>query len=138
MRKSSDVRLMLAITFGPAPPRFRADEFLMALGSRVQGVRCRSGRIHLERRAVSRAQDDGRQQSQGEKKISVSPSGPDIYAPQDQQLQQIVDKTIMEADQDGDGRLSFEEFAHMVSNTVRVSIINCSARFSLTGARRTL
>ena len=37
---------------------------------------------------------------------------------QDQQLQQIVDKTIMEGDQDGDGKLSFEEFAQMVSNTV--------------------
>ncbi|KDQ65045.1 hypothetical protein JAAARDRAFT_28705 [Jaapia argillacea MUCL 33604] len=35
----------------------------------------------------------------------------------DQQLQQIVDKTIMEADKDGDGKLSFEEFALMVSNT---------------------
>lgn len=30
------------------------------------------------------------------------------------QLQQIVDKTIMEADQDGDGRISFEEFERMV------------------------
>jgi serine/threonine-protein phosphatase 2B regulatory subunit len=39
----------------------------------------------------------------------------------DQQLQQIVDKTIMEADRDGDGKLSFEEFALMVSNTVRPS-----------------
>ena len=38
---------------------------------------------------------------------------------QDQQLQQIVDKTIMEADKDGDGKLSFEEFANMVSTTVR-------------------
>lgn len=37
---------------------------------------------------------------------------------QDQQLQQIVDKTIMEADADGDGKLNFEEFAKMVSNTV--------------------
>ncbi|KAF8632030.1 hypothetical protein AX17_004973 [Amanita inopinata Kibby_2008] len=35
----------------------------------------------------------------------------------DQQLQQIVDKTIMEADKDGDGKLDFEEFALMVSNT---------------------
>ncbi|TIC07826.1 calcium-dependent protein serine/threonine phosphatase [Wallemia mellicola] len=35
----------------------------------------------------------------------------------DQQLQQIVDKTIMEGDKDGDGRLSFEEFADMVSAT---------------------
>lgn len=39
----------------------------------------------------------------------------------DGQLQQIVDKTIMEADRDGDGRLSFEEFMQMVSNTVRPS-----------------
>ena len=37
----------------------------------------------------------------------------------DGQLQQIVDKTIMEADLDGDGKLSFEEFAQMVANTVR-------------------
>jgi serine/threonine-protein phosphatase 2B regulatory subunit len=36
---------------------------------------------------------------------------------QDQQLQQIVDKTIMEADKDGDGKLSFEEFTEMVAST---------------------
>jgi serine/threonine-protein phosphatase 2B regulatory subunit len=51
---------------------------------------------------------------------------------QDQQLQQIVDKTIMEADKDGwvlsvwmakrhidasDGKLSFEEFTNMVAST---------------------
>jgi len=30
-----------------------------------------------------------------------------------------VDKTIMEADKDGDGKLSFEEFTQMVANTVR-------------------
>lgn len=35
----------------------------------------------------------------------------------DQQLQQIVDKTIMEADADGDGKISFEEFSKMVENT---------------------
>jgi len=35
----------------------------------------------------------------------------------DTQLQEIVDKTIMEADKDGDGRLSFEEFTMMVANT---------------------
>ncbi|RMZ81585.1 hypothetical protein DV737_g2514, partial [Chaetothyriales sp. CBS 132003] len=35
----------------------------------------------------------------------------------DQQLQQIVDKTIMEADRDGDGRISFDEFQRMVENT---------------------
>jgi serine/threonine-protein phosphatase 2B regulatory subunit len=46
----------------------------------------------------------------------------------DQQLQQvrfhmgrlmeIVDKTIMEADKDGDGKISFEEFSQMVASTV--------------------
>ena len=36
----------------------------------------------------------------------------------DGQLQQIVDKTIMEADKDGDGKLNFDEFVQMVSNTV--------------------
>lgn len=35
----------------------------------------------------------------------------------DMQLQQIVDKTIMEADKDGDGKISFEEFTKMVENT---------------------
>ncbi|KAA8915739.1 hypothetical protein TRICI_002121 [Trichomonascus ciferrii] len=35
----------------------------------------------------------------------------------DGQLQQIVDKTIMEADQDGDGKISFEEFQKLVENT---------------------
>ncbi len=35
----------------------------------------------------------------------------------DQQLQQIVDKTIMEADLDGDGKISFEEFTQLVGNT---------------------
>jgi serine/threonine-protein phosphatase 2B regulatory subunit len=35
----------------------------------------------------------------------------------DQQLQQIVDKTIMEADLDKDGKISFEEFTRMVENT---------------------
>ncbi|KAI9635370.1 uncharacterized protein MKK02DRAFT_36676 [Dioszegia hungarica] len=35
----------------------------------------------------------------------------------DQQLQQIVDKTIMEADKDGDGKLSFDEFSAMVAST---------------------
>lgn len=32
------------------------------------------------------------------------------------QLQQIVDKTILEADKDHDGRISFEEFVAMVEN----------------------
>lgn len=35
----------------------------------------------------------------------------------DIQLQQIVDKTIMEADKDQDGRISFEEFTDMVEST---------------------
>jgi serine/threonine-protein phosphatase 2B regulatory subunit len=35
----------------------------------------------------------------------------------DNQLQQIVDKTIMEADKDRDGKISFEEFTKMVENT---------------------
>ncbi|KAJ3345917.1 Calcineurin subunit B type 2 [Entophlyctis luteolus] len=35
----------------------------------------------------------------------------------DQQLQQIVDKTIMEADKDMDGKISFEEFTKIVENT---------------------
>lgn len=35
----------------------------------------------------------------------------------DQQLQQIVDKTIMEADEDKDGKISFDEFKTMVENT---------------------
>lgn len=35
----------------------------------------------------------------------------------DNQLQQIVDKTIMEADKDMDGKISFEEFMIMVENT---------------------
>lgn len=34
----------------------------------------------------------------------------------DQQLQQIVDKTIMEADLDKDGKISFDEFTKMVDN----------------------
>ncbi|ORZ14019.1 calcineurin subunit B [Absidia repens] len=35
----------------------------------------------------------------------------------DNQLQQIVDKTIMEADKDMDGKISFDEFLAMVENT---------------------
>lgn len=46
----------------------------------------------------------------------------------DGQLQQIVDKTIMEADKDGDGKLSFDEFVQMVSNTVRpFTYVSCHA-----------
>ena len=35
----------------------------------------------------------------------------------DDQLQQIVDKTIMEADKDGDGKLSYDEFLDMIKDT---------------------
>jgi len=35
----------------------------------------------------------------------------------DNQLQQIVDKTIMEADKDHDGKISFEDFTSMVETT---------------------
>lgn len=35
----------------------------------------------------------------------------------DAQLQQIVDKTILFADRDADGRVSFEEFCRVVGNT---------------------
>jgi len=35
----------------------------------------------------------------------------------DVQLQQIVDKTILEADTDKDGKISFNEFVKMISNT---------------------
>ncbi|XP_026194137.1 calcineurin subunit B [Cyclospora cayetanensis] len=34
----------------------------------------------------------------------------------DQQLQQLVDRTILQADKDGDGMISFEEFREMVSH----------------------
>ncbi len=33
------------------------------------------------------------------------------------QLQQIIDKTIRDADKDGDGKISFEEFQKIVENT---------------------
>eukprot|EP01137_Pigoraptor_chileana_P031362 Opistho-2@19084 len=35
----------------------------------------------------------------------------------EQQLQQIVDKTILYADKDGDGKISFQEFCDIVSST---------------------
>lgn len=50
----------------------------------------------------------------------------------DSQLQQIVDKTIMEADKDGDGKLSFDEFVQMVSNTVRLACL-CPTDLGLIG-----
>jgi len=39
----------------------------------------------------------------------------------DVQLQQIVDKTIMEADKDKDGKLSFEEVIHFFLNSIPIS-----------------
>jgi serine/threonine-protein phosphatase 2B regulatory subunit len=50
----------------------------------------------------------------------------------DQQLQQIVDKTIMEADLDHDGKISFEEFTKMVENTdvsISMTLGECSASY---------
>ena len=35
----------------------------------------------------------------------------------DKQVQQIVDKTILYADKDGDGKINFEEFCEVVGNT---------------------
>lgn len=37
------------------------------------------------------------------------------------QLQQLVDRTIVEADQDGDGRLSFAEFKNIVQSSADVT-----------------
>lgn len=58
----------------------------------------------------------------------------------DQQLQQIVDKTIMEADKDRDGKISFEEFTKMVENTdVSLSMtLGMGALSTACGATRTL
>lgn len=53
----------------------------------------------------------------------------------DIQLQQIVDKTIMEADKDGDGRISFEEFTGMVESTdVNLSMTLSKLNFLKSGA----
>lgn len=56
----------------------------------------------------------------------------------DQQLQQIVDKTILEADKNGDGKLDFSEFMHMVNNTEIAKQLTLEVRASaphLTDAR---
>ena len=37
------------------------------------------------------------------------------------QLQQVVDKSILQADKDGDGLVSFEEFCAMVGDSVAIS-----------------
>ena len=42
----------------------------------------------------------------------------------DHQLQQIVDKTIIYADKDFDGKISFEEFKMLVNGSLRVNIEN--------------
>ena len=44
----------------------------------------------------------------------------------DSQLQQIVDKTILQADLDGDGKVSFDEITKMISGTdiVRQMIVS--------------
>ena len=59
----------------------------------------------------------------------------------DQQLQQIVDKTIMEADLDKDGKISFEEFTKMVENTdvsMSMTLGECAILFfrSILGSER--
>jgi len=40
----------------------------------------------------------------------------------DTQLQQIVDKTIINADKDGDGKISYEEFCSVVGDTLSTDI----------------
>lgn len=40
----------------------------------------------------------------------------------DTQLQQIVDKTIMEADRDGDGKISFSEFEAAINSGVGIDL----------------
>jgi len=36
----------------------------------------------------------------------------------DEQLQQLVDKTMLWTDRDGDGKINFEEFSHVVGNNL--------------------
>lgn len=40
----------------------------------------------------------------------------------DAQLQQIVDKTIIYADKDNDGKISFEEFKAVIDESLRANI----------------
>ncbi len=46
----------------------------------------------------------------------------------DVQLQQIVDKTILEADEDGDGMISFQEFSKVLINDHHNDLQNKSVR----------
>lgn len=48
----------------------------------------------------------------------------------DTQLQQIVDKTIINADKDGDGRISFEEFCAVSIRRQAVSLTLTSGESS--------
>ena len=49
----------------------------------------------------------------------------------DVQLQQIVDKTILEADEDGDGKISFQEFSKVLINDHHNDLQNKSVRLLL-------
>jgi hypothetical protein len=42
----------------------------------------------------------------------------------DEQLQQVVDKTILYSDKDGDQRISFKEFCDAIGPSLREDIIN--------------
>ena len=53
----------------------------------------------------------------------------------DQQLQQIVDKTIMEADLDSDGKISFDEFKKMVEGTDVSMSMTLGSLFPFPGGR---
>ena len=54
----------------------------------------------------------------------------------DQQLQQIVDKTIMEADKNNDGKLDYNEFLEMVNNTDVAKQLTLEVRSSAAAQRR--
>lgn len=53
----------------------------------------------------------------------------------DQQLQQIVDKTIMEADKNGDGKIDFYEFLDMINNTDVAKQLTLGVRTHMTDVR---
>jgi len=42
----------------------------------------------------------------------------------DDQLQQVVDKTIIYSDKDGDQRISFKEFCDAIGSSLREDIVN--------------